>query len=230
MKWEMCVASLEAARLAEKHGVDRIETCTALEQGGLTPSPAFVKWIRDTLNLEQHVLIRLRAGGFHYSYDEIVVMRDQILEMRALDVKGIVVGALDQENLPDKQALETWKRAAGDLDLTFHRAFDDVSDWEKALDRLISMGFTRVLTSGVSVSSRMEEAGSMLLEKAAGRIEVMLGGGLQPNMVPALRVLGVDALHFSGTRATEVDPGSIFTSHLLVPSEEKIRGFLQTGV
>lgn len=230
MKWELCVASLEGARLAEKHGLDRIETCIALEQGGLTPSTALVKWIRDTLDLEQHVLIRQRAGGFHYSYDEIVVMRDQILDMRSLGVKGIVVGALDAAGLPDKQALETWKRAAGDMDITFHRAFDDVSDWEKSLEILVSMGFSRILTSGVSVSSEVEKACQLLLEKSSGRIEIMMGGGLKPRMVPALKALGVDALHFSGTEMKEVDQSSLFTTTLLIPEEEKIQLFLQAGL
>lgn len=230
MKWELCVASLEGARLAEKHALDRIETCTALEHGGLTPSNAFVRWIRETLDLEQHVLIRQRAGGFHYSYDEIVVMRDQILDMRALGVKGVVVGALDQAGLPDKQALETWRRAAGDLDLTFHRAFDDVSDWERSLELLINMGFTRILTSGVCVSSEVEKASALLLEKAKGRIEIMIGGGLKPRMVPALKALGVDALHFSGTEMKEVDPSSLFATQLLMPEAEKIQLFLQAGL
>jgi copper homeostasis protein len=226
----LCVASLEGARLAEKHGLDRIETCIALEQGGLTPSTAFVKWIRDTLDLEQHVLIRQRAGGFHYSYDEIVVMRDQILDMRSLGVKGIVVGALDVAGLPDKQALETWKRAAGEMDLTFHRAFDDVSDWEKSLEIVIAMGFTRILTSGVSVSADVEKACALLLEKANGRIEIMMGGGLKARMVPALKALGVDAVHFSGTEMKEVDSSSLFATQLLVPDAEKIQLFLQAGL
>jgi copper homeostasis protein len=175
-------------------------------------------------------LIRQRAGGFQYSYDEIVVMRDQILDMRSLRVKGVVVGALDQDGLPDKQALETWKRAAGDMDLTFHRAFDDVTDWEKSLERLITMGFTRVLTSGVCISSEVEKASALLLEKANGRIEIMIGGGLKPRMVPVLKAVGVNALHFSGTEMKEVDHYSLFSAELLVPNEEKIKQYLQAGL
>ena len=98
---ELCVASVQAARMASELPVNRIETCTALEAGGLTPTPGFVSWIQNTFDLEQHVLIRQRAGGFIYSYDEILVMRDDILAMRQIGVAGVVVGALDKNGQPD---------------------------------------------------------------------------------------------------------------------------------
>lgn len=144
----MCVGTLEGARLAAKYEVDRIETCIALEQGGLTPTEAMVSWIDQTFDLEQHILIRQRAGGFVYNYDEILVMREQILSMKQLKVKGVVIGALTEEGKIDLSALENWKRAAGDLDLTFHRAFDELEDWRTGMEQLIKMGFKRILTNG----------------------------------------------------------------------------------
>jgi copper homeostasis protein len=223
MKLEICVGSLTAARLVSELPIDRIETCIALEVGGLTPSESMVKWIRDTFDLEQHVLIRQRAGGFHYSYDEIVVMRDQIMAMRQLNICGVVIGALTAERSLDVNTLETWKRAAGGLELTFHRAFDDVIDWKVALDALVKLGFKRILTSGqaANVSEGMSCLQEMV-DYANGRIEIMAGGGVSVDTCSDLREIGVDALHFSGTVNTPVDKDSLFGTELLVASEEKM--------
>jgi copper homeostasis protein len=223
MQYELCVASPEAARIAEKAGVDRIETCTALGLGGLTPTLGMVGWIQSTFDLEQHVLIRQRAGGFEYSYDEIVVMRDDILRFRDLGVKGFVIGAL-KDGKPDTGVLETWARAAGSADLTFHRAFDDIADWKAALDRLVTLGFRRILTSGqsASVSEGLERLREMV-SYASGRIEIMAGGGVRPENRDSVIATGVDAIHFSGTRSEKFDPESLFAADLSVPDEELIK-------
>lgn len=228
MKLEICVGSLEAARLVSQMAVDRIETCVALEVGGLTPSESMVRWINDTFDLEQHVLIRQRAGGFHYSYDELVVMRDQITSMRQLNVRGVVIGALTPERTLDLNALETWKRAAGNLELTFHRAFDDVADWKIALDQLVKLGFKRILTSGQqrSVADGIECLREMVAYSGS-RIEIMAGGGVSVANAPDLVATGVDALHFSGTLLTPVDTGSLFSTESLVANTEKLRAILQ---
>ncbi len=225
MKKELCVGTLEAARLAEKYALDRIETCICLEVGGLTPSSAMVKWIHETLDVEQHVLIRQRAGDFNYSYDEIVVMRDQISELRSVGIKGVVVGALTADHSIHKEALEVWKRSAGNMDLTFHRAFDEVNDWKVALDLLVNLGFKRILTSGVSVSSSMTIAAKELVEYANGRIEIMMGGGLKLDDVNELRAIGVQAVHFSGTSKQWLDEGGMFQFEALLPNEERIADF-----
>jgi copper homeostasis protein len=227
MKIELCVGSLEAARLASQLPIDRIETCVALEQGGLTPTASMVQWIRDTFDLEQHVLIRQRAGGFCYSYDEIVVMRNQIVEMRTLGVTGVVIGALNSEMQLDIPTLETWKRAAGDLDLTFHRAFDDVTDWKQAIDQLVKLGFKRILTSGQASTvlegqTRLQE----MIAYAAGRIEVMAGGGINEQTIDLCLGLGLDAIHFSGSIAEVKDSNSIFSAQLLVPNYTKSQAIL----
>ena len=228
MKKEMCVASLEGARLAAKYEVDRIETCIALEQGGLTPSEAMVKWIDQTFDLEQHVLIRQRAGGFNYNYDEVLVMRDQILSMKQLKVAGVVIGALTETMELDLAALENWKRAAGGLTLTFHRAFDEVKDWRIAMDQLIKLGFTRILTNGQAknVKEGTETLYEMVLH-AAGRIEIMAGGGLKSEDIPVMRDNGLSAVHFSATVATKHSEGSKFAEELMMPSEIILSGMMK---
>lgn len=224
----MCVATLEGARLAAKYKVDRIETCIALEQGGLTPTEAMVKWIDATFDLEQHVLIRQRAGGFVYNYDEVLVMREQILGMKNLKIAGVVIGALTEDKNLDLEALENWKRAAGDLTLTFHRAFDEVKDWRKAMDQLIKMGFTRILTNGQSanVKEGTETLYEMVLH-AAGRIEIMAGGGLKADDIPVMRDNGLSAVHFSATVATKHSEDSKFSEELMLPSEIILSGMMK---
>jgi copper homeostasis protein len=228
MKLEMCVGSLEAARMASEYKVDRIETCIALEQGGLTPTKSMVSWIHNTFQLEQHVLIRQRAGGFCYDYDELLIMRDQINTMREIGVTGVVIGALTPEHELDVDTLETWKRTAGNLDLTFHRAFDDVKDWKKGIDQLVKMGFKRILSSGQqpTVSAGLGRLKEMV-DYAAGRIEIMAGGGVTNDLLQPLITTGVNAIHFSGTSTTVVDKGSLFSTNLLLPDDEKTRTIIR---
>jgi copper homeostasis protein len=229
MKIEICVGTLEAARIVSKLPIDRIETCVALEQGGLTPSKAMVSWIQNTFDLEQHALIRLKAGGFVYNYDEIVVMRDQILELKDTGIKGLVVGALTKDFKLNLEALETWKRTAPNVDFTFHRAFDSIDDWKTAMDQLIKMGFKRILTSGSDQSvahgiKRLKE----LVSYANGRIEIMAGGGVKEELIPELKSTGVDAIHFSGTSKVTVESGTAFEETLLLPDENKLTEILAT--
>jgi copper homeostasis protein len=227
MKIEICVGTLEAARLVSKQPIDRIETCVALEQGGLTPSKAMVSWIYNTFHLEQHALIRVRAGGFVYNYDEMLVMRDQILELKDAGIKGFVVGALTKDLKLNLEALETWKRTAPNIDFTFHRAFDIIEDWKTALDQLVRMGFKRILTSGSNVDAthginRLKE----LVSYANGRIEIMAGGGVTEALIPELKASGVNAIHFSGTTRVKVEPGTAFEENLLLPDENKLTAIL----
>lgn len=223
MKIEICVGTLEAARIVSKQKIDRIETCIALEQGGLTPSGAMLSWIHNTFHVEQHALIRVRAGGFVYNYDEMVVMRDQILELKNSGIAGFVVGALTSDFKLNLEALETWKRTAPQLDFTFHRAFDSIPDWKTAMDQLIKMGFKRILTSGSdqNVSQGMNHL-KELVSYANGRIEIMAGGGVKEELIQELKAAGVDAIHFSGTSAITVETGTAFEENLLLPDENKL--------
>jgi copper homeostasis protein len=186
-----------------------------------------VSWIHNTFQLEQHVLIRQRAGGFCYDYDELLIMRDQINAMREIGVAGVVIGALTPTYELDVDTLETWKRAAGNMDLTFHRAFDDVKDWKKGIDQLVKMGFKRILSSGQqpTVSLGLERLTEMV-GYAAGRIEIMAGGGISNALVAPIIKTGVDAIHFSGTSATIIDETSLFSTTLLLPNEEKTRALV----
>ena len=208
---EVCCGNLESVEAAVKGGAKRIELCSALELDGLTPSAEDLRTVKARYpELTAHVLIRSRAGDFHYTQEEIKTMAGQVEEALEAGADGIVIGALDGNGDPDIRALlelvrpvEDWNlaRELADSDLchasndghffpgaprkavslTFHRAFDASRDPFFALEALASLGFDRILTSGQAASA---ETGIPLLkslvERAAGRVIILPGGGVSP--------------------------------------------------
>lgn len=226
MDIELCVASPEAARLAENFPITRIETCSALEVGGLTPEVGFVNWIRDTFHLEQHILIRSRIGNFVYSNDEIMIMRDQIAHFYQLGYRGFVVGALTLAGDIHEEAISVWKRAAPEACFTFHRAFDDCKTWETGIKTLIKTGFKRILTSGgLTQIDSTDPHWKSLINHTQGEIQLMAGGGLKPTDIAVFRHIGIDAIHFSGTILHHEISNSLFTEQRLIPNEEKLKSY-----
>ena len=222
-KIELCSASVEAIHLASRLDIDRIELCQNLEQGGLTPSAGLVKFAVDK-GIETHVLIRPRAGGFFYNSDEFTLMLNEVETLKRLSVKGLVVGALSEQFLPDIKNLSSIIDAKEGLDLTFHRAFDEVVDWKKSLDLLIGAGFKRVLSSGLAsnVEIGMENLAKMK-QFVGDAIEIMPGGGVNlSNIHRIMDEVKPDAIHFSGTVKTLLDEESLFSETILKVDEKKI--------
>lgn len=224
MKIELCAASVDAIKLAKEHEVDRIELCQVLELGGMTPSPGFIEYAV-AYGLETHVLVRPRPGGFIYSEEEKEIMLRNVLESRELGAKGVVVGALNDFGDIDVEFLELVRKKVGDeLQITFHRAFDDTFDHERSLNLLINAGVDRVLSSGMGRNVDLGlEILRQMIEFAAGRIEIMPGGGVNVNNIPKLiKEVNPDAIHFSGTVKKSIDENSKFKEDLLMPDEGKI--------
>lgn len=227
MKVELCAASIEAIKLAKELNFDRIELCMNLEQGGTTPSPGFIEYAL-AFGLETHVLVRPRPGGFFYSDDELEIIMRDIVECEAMGVKGVVIGALDEYGLVDEHALDTILARTNNLDVTFHRAFDDCVDWEKGIEVLIEKGVNRILTSG---TARNAETGipilQQMMKKADGRIEIMAGGGI--NAVNCIRIIEdvqPDAIHFSGTVKSILDESSLFSESILQVDANRVQRIL----
>lgn len=211
MKVELCASTVQALIEAQKLGVDRVELCSCLEQGGLTPSMGFVEFALD-LGLECHVLLRPRAGGFVYSPAEFALILQDLSVLSNTSVKGIVVGALTSKNQVDREALieirNRWTKT-----ITFHRAFDDLVEWESDLSWLLSIGVDRVLSSGIAHSV---ETGIPILQKmmklANGKMEIMAGGGVNlSNISKIIEKVTPDAVHFSATNKQPMDEGSKFS-------------------
>jgi copper homeostasis protein len=208
---EIAVQDVAGAVVSAASGADRLELCAALAAtGGLTPSIGLLDAVLAALPaaVGVHVLVRPRAGSFVYSADELdVQVRDVRAAIRA-GAAGVVVGALDPSGSVDTDALARLVAAADGREVTFHRAFDTLASLGPALDALASLEVTRVLTSGGAPRSidgvaRLTET----VARAAGRVQVMAGGGVRPQDIPALVVAGVDAVHLSASRHVDESGG-----------------------
>jgi len=227
MKIELCVASVEALLAAKALGVDRIELCVNLEQGGVTPSLGFVKKAKD-LGLETHVLIRPRSGGFHYNAHEIEIILADVLEFQRIAVDGLVVGLLTDTMRLNRPVLETIRNNFT-KSLTFHRAFDDLVEWKQELQWLAEAGYNRILSSGLSttISHGIPVLESMKQE-AKGHIEIMPGGGINLANLPAIiERVAPDAVHFSATGKQSLDPDSMFSEEVLIFDENKAKRLIE---
>ena len=224
MKIELCAASQEAIQIASNLQIDRIELCQNLDQGGLTPSAGMIKYAKD-LGLETHVLIRPRAGGFHYSDEEVKLILNDVQFCKDFGVDGIVVGFLQPNFEIDQIAIERVNEIRGELKLTFHRAFDDSIEWKRSLDKLISCGVDRILTSGFASNVDIGLANLIEMKNYAnGRIEVMPGGGVNAgNILKIKRELNPDSIHFSGTIKVLMDEDSAFSETLLKADVNRIK-------
>lgn len=200
--FELAVQDTYGLAVASRLGPDRVELCSALPLGGLTPSLALVEAAVGTPGIPPvHVLIRPRPGGFDYEPGEVTLMvRDAGLAVAA-GAAGVVIGGVRAGQV-DLDLIARIKDATGtDVQVTFHRAFDILDDPGEALGTLVKLGVTRVLTSGgaASAGDALPEL-ARLVQAAAGRIEIMAGGGVRPEMVPSLVATGVAAVHASGKR------------------------------
>jgi copper homeostasis protein len=225
MQIELCAGNEAACRIARDLQLDRIELCQQLEMGGITPGIGLIDFAVNQLQVETHVLIRPRAGGFVFNADEKTVMDTDIAAAVKTGVTGLVVGALTESGALDLAWLKRAQNAFPAHIWTFHRAFDEVKDWQVAMDALIALGFTRILTSGQA--NNVFEGIPVLLEMqayAAGRIEIMPGGGVAAaNALQIKSKLNPQAIHFSGTNLQTIDATSRYAAKVLAPDREKIR-------
>ncbi len=229
MKLELCVASIEAIHLAKELNFDRIELCQNLEQGGITPSYGMIEYAI-AYGIETHVLIRPRPGGFHYQKEELEIMLREVKNCREMGAKGVVIGVLNDRNNIDSIFLEEIIDKANGMEVTFHRAFDDVIDWKKAMDVLIDLKLNRILSSGMA---RNVDYGFPILKEmvsyAKGRIEIMPGGGVNAANISKLNEeLKVDSIHFSGTTKVNLDEDSFFSESILKVDRAKINRILKS--
>jgi copper homeostasis protein len=201
---EACVDSVESSIAAEQGGARRLELCDALFDGGTTPSAGMIAACRERVSIPIFVIIRPRGGGFVYSDAELDVMRRDIVAARGLGADGVVIGPLRSDGTVDGDQAARLVDLAGDMSVTFHRAFDFAPDLGQALEALLASGVRRVLTSGGAGSAR---AGipvlASLVKQAGDRITVMAGGSIRDDHVRELvEATGVTEVHVRLTRLT----------------------------
>ena len=200
MIYEICASSFESAKNAEISGANRIELCSELGVGGVTPSYGLIKKVMDELSIGNCVLIRPRSGNFTYTNEEFDVMLRDINLCRELGCQGVVTGVLHRDNTIDEERTARLKEAAGTMEFIYHRAFDCAPDPIAAIKTLKRLGVERILTSG-GKKSAIE--GSELLKElnriAAGQPTIMPGGGINPQSIIQIKAAGFTQVHFSGT-------------------------------
>lgn len=199
VRLEVAVDNPKAVLSAARGGAERLELCSSLADGGLTPSMGFVEWTLAAVSIPVHCIVRPRAGNFVYSAQELDVILADIRSMRNAGVQGVVVGALNAEHGVDIPAMLRIAEAASPMRLCFHRAFDLTADRVQALEDVIHCGAQILLTSGgaVSLSAGLDEV-TRIVAQARGRIEIMGGAGVRlRNAAELWRTVPVDTLHAS---------------------------------
>ncbi len=199
MYLESCCTSVEEVKKACENGASRIELCERIDLGGITPARKLLAASLSVSAIPINVMIRPRGGDFVYSEEEILQMIEDIRSYKSMGINGFVFGCLTPDNEVDIPAMKRLMAEVSGKKVTFHRAFDQVSNPEKALEDIISLGCTHLLTSG-----NMEDAFEgrfnieKLVEQASGRITIIAGKGIRPQN---LRQIALDskAPQFHGT-------------------------------
>jgi len=203
MKLEICVNSYQSAINAEKAGANRIELCSELAVGGITPSYGLLKKIVEDISIPIHVLIRPRSGDFSYSDDEFQIIKEDILLCKKLGVKGIVSGVLKLDNTIDLERTKELVEISKPMNFTFHRAFDWVINPIKELKKLEEIGVTRILTSGQENSAEIGLQNLVEFQKSSSKITIMPGGGINKDNIKLFQENGFKEVHLSATLQTK---------------------------
>jgi copper homeostasis protein len=243
IKLEVCVDSVASAIAAERGGAHRVELCSGLIEGGVTPSAGMIAAVRGAISIGLHVMIRPRGSDFFYTVEEFHVMRRDVMMARQLGANGVVFGFLDLDGNVDTRRTAELTQFASPMAVTFHRAFDVSRDLLASLGDLQTAGVHRVLTSGGrQTAAEGAETLAHLVAAASGKIVVMAGGGIREHNVASLiERTGVREIH-SGLRSavrsamrhvnSEISFGATKSredEHFVV-EEHDVRGLLKAAV
>ena len=232
---EVCVDSLDSVRAAIRGGADRLELCSALAIGGLTPYNALLEQIRRESDIPVRCLMRPRAGDFLYTKEEQQMMAHQIRELAARGADGFVIGCLTPQGDLDKDAMLPLIEAAAGKGLTLHRCIDVSRCPEETYLAAGAMGIDTVLTSGAAGNCMkgMETIGKLLSLRGPG---VLIGAGVNAKVIASFRERFPEAHAFHMSGKADIPSGMVFRRegvpmgipgfdewHLQQTSEEAVR-------
>lgn len=235
---EVCIDNIESLAYAVAGGATRIELCSSLALGGLTPNAGLIKQAVQSSSIPIYVMIRPRQGDFLYDCDDVEIMAEDIRTAAKYGAQGVVLGLLDKDGHIDMPRSIRLVKLARELELgvTFHRAFDQCKHPKQALEDVIALGCERILTSGLA-SNALDGASKLaeLVEQADGRISIMAGAGVcADNVATIIATSQVQEVHLSGKSsrsskmhfiANEAKMGADDIDDFAIPitSSEKIR-------
>ena len=203
---EICASNYQSAINAQEAGAHRIELCSELAVGGITPSYGLLKHVMDTISISVFVLIRPRSGNFTYSDAEFDIMKRDIQLCKDLGCAGIVSGVLNTDQTIDTERTNELKSLSIPLSFTFHRAFDWTPNALDALETLKKLKIERVLTSGQSESAKLGiDTLKELKEKAGDDITILPGGGINSENINLFKTVEFKEVHTSASLTQTVN-------------------------
>lgn len=195
---EACVESFEKALEAQNNGANRIELCENLAVGGTTPSYGTVKVCLEKLDIPIFPMIRARGGNFIYSKDEIEIMKEDIKIFKELGVKGVVLGCLTSDNKIDLELTKKLVNLAYPMEVTFHKAIDEIQNPLDYIDDLVNIGIKRILTSGGKATAlEGKDLINEMIKKSNGRLKIVVAGKVTKENLNGLSNL-ISANEFHG--------------------------------
>ena len=210
---EICVDSLASARAAIRGGADRLELCSALLAGGLTPYEALLRQIRAESDIPIRCLMRPRPGDFLYSPEELEMMGLQISQLKEAGANGFVIGCLTAEGGLDVEAMKPLMEACGGSGITLHRCIDVSRDPLETCRLAGELGIDTVLTSGAAASCKagMETIAKLLaLRDSKNGPEVLIGAGVNADVIRHFRKNLPGATAFHASCKTELESAMVF--------------------
>ena len=200
MKIEICANSYQSALNAQLAGADRIELCSELSIGGITPSMGMLQQVVQDINIVIHVLIRPRSGDFCYSKQEFDIMKKDIEICKSLGINGIVSGVLLNNHEIDINGTKELIEISKPLSFTFHRAFDCIKNPMEGLQALIDLKVDRVLTSGQKAKAIDGlPLLQLLLKHANNKIIILPGSGINSSTIEVFQASGFQEIHTSAS-------------------------------
>lgn len=206
MVLEIACFNLESCLIAQQAGAIRIELCSDYQVGGITPSKELIRELRKKITVDLFVMIRPRGGNFIYSENEFLQMQETILFCKEQKCEGVVFGILNENNEVDLERCSKLVSMAKPMQCTFHRAFDECSEPEKALNEISECGFYRILTSG-GKGNAIENLSQFkqLIELSKNKITIMPGGGIRSqNILEIIQQTGAKEFHSAAIIDTTV--------------------------
>ena len=194
---EACVESFEKSLEAQNNGANRIELCENLAVGGTTPSYGTVKVCLEKLNIPIFPMIRARGGNFVYSKEEIEIMKEDIKAFTDLGVKGVVFGFLTSNNKIDLELTKELVDLAYPMEVTFHKAIDEILNPLDYIDDLVNIGIKRILTSGGEATAlEGKDLINEMIKKSNGRLKIVVAGKVtKENLNGLSNLISADEFH-----------------------------------